>query len=231
MGRYMRARYAGFCTHCQYKFQPNSWIYWDSDSRKAWHEKCWEEHGADAAPAKPNPDAVTVVFRAEVREGQVFRHKETGKALRVEAVRFVPENEDLDQFFPEWHASCVPATDEETAALVAREELRRRRKEAAAELLAIKKQVQSEGERPAGQNAPEGDRAIDTETVYGGGDWFVIGEQWIWYVLNNGRDGDDWSLNNVRTGGAGAIGWRLPHDEAMAQRLRELEALLDGVRP
>ncbi|MBK7814503.1 MAG: hypothetical protein IPJ52_09450 [Rhodocyclaceae bacterium] len=32
---------------------------------------------------------------------------------------------------------------------------------------------------------------------------------------NNGMDGDNWSANNVRTGGAGAIGWRMPRtDEA-----------------
>lgn len=40
--------------------------------------------------------------------------------------------------------------------------------------------------------------------------------------MNNGRDGDNWSRNNVTTGGAGAIGWRIPYDEAVACELREL---------
>jgi hypothetical protein len=59
---------------------------------------------------------------------------------------------------------------------------------------------------------------IDSKTaIYGGGSWVVIepDEQHFWYVDNNGADGDDWSHNNVQTGGAGALGWRLPYtDEA-----------------
>lgn len=56
-----------------------------------------------------------------------------------------------------------------------------------------------------------------TSLGYGGGTWVVIepGENYFWYVKNNGADGDDWSRNNVLTGGAGAIGYRLPMtDEA-----------------
>jgi hypothetical protein len=44
--------------------------------------------------------------------------------------------------------------------------------------------------------------------LYGGGEWIQIepdGRSY-WYVVNNGADGDDWSVNNVVTGGAGAIG-------------------------
>ena len=51
--------------------------------------------------------------------------------------------------------------------------------------------------------------------LYGGGVWVVIepGGQHFWYVENNGADGDDWSRNNVSTGGAGAIGYRVPYTE------------------
>jgi hypothetical protein len=51
--------------------------------------------------------------------------------------------------------------------------------------------------------------------AYGGGEWVVIepDEKHFWYVLNNGADGDDWSRNNVQTGGAGAIGRRVPLTE------------------
>jgi hypothetical protein len=45
---------------------------------------------------------------------------------------------------------------------------------------------------------------------------------WIWHVLNNGRDGDDWSSNNVRTGGAGGIGRRLPYSAELDAEIREL---------
>ncbi len=44
----------------------------------------------------------------------------------------------------------------------------------------------------------------------------------IWYVINNGADGDDWGANNVRTGGAGAIGRRLPWSEELEQRIRSV---------
>ncbi|OHD25086.1 MAG: hypothetical protein A2Y38_02765 [Spirochaetes bacterium GWB1_59_5] len=55
--------------------------------------------------------------------------------------------------------------------------------------------------------------------IYGGGIWVVIepDKRHFWYVINNGADGDDWSSNNVLTGGAGAIGRKVPlTDEALA---------------
>lgn len=84
------------------------------------------------------------------------------------------------------------------------------------------KQIREKGVRPDGENLPEGEKLLDTGNVYGGGDWFVIGEDRIWYVENNGMDGDNWALNNVRTGGAGAIGWHIPFDEQMAGCLRQM---------
>lgn len=73
--------------------------------------------------------------------------------------------------------------------------------------------VQGTGHRPPGEEI-----YIDKNSIgYGGGTWVVIepGENYFWYVKNNGADGDDWSHNNVQTGGAGAIGYRLPMtDEA-----------------
>ena len=38
-------------------------------------------------------------------------------------------------------------------------------------------------------------------------------------MKNNGGDGDNWELNNVRNRRAGAIGWRVPYDETLAGRL------------
>jgi hypothetical protein len=86
-------------------------------------------------------------------------------------------------------------------------------------LAAIKADIKARGERPDGSNVPEGVRVHDTQNLYGGGDWFVVGSDWIWYVQNNGMDGDDWAVNNVRTGGAGAIGWRVPYDPELAAKL------------
>jgi len=79
-----------------------------------------------------------------------------------------------------------------------------------------------DGVRPEGEHIPEGERVLDTANIYGGGDWFVIGPERIWYVRNNGADGDNWSANNVRTGGAGAIGWYIQFDAQIADHLQTL---------
>lgn len=60
------------------------------------------------------------------------------------------------------------------------------------------------------------------ENIYGGGQWWIIQKNWIWKIQNNGHDGDDWSMNNVNTGGAGAIGVRVPYSEELAQKIRSL---------
>lgn len=72
----------------------------------------------------------------------------------------------------------------------------------------------------------KGERLIDSGNIYGGGSWFVIESDYIWYVRNNGGDGAMWDANNVQTGGAGAIGWRVPANERLAAELRRLEAVL-----
>ena len=56
----------------------------------------------------------------------------------------------------------------------------------------------------------------------------MMGQQWIWYVRNNGAEGDNWAANNVRTGGAGAMGWRISHSDDLREKLKHLEAVLDG---
>ena len=115
-----------------------------------------------------------------------------------------------------------PATAEEAAPLLEREEKRRMATEAGKRRSTLADKIRSEGSIPPGKHIPEGERVSDTSNVYGGGDWFVIGDDYIWYVENNGMEGDDWSLNNVQTGGAGAIGWRVPYDEDLAEQIRSL---------
>ena len=60
---------------------------------------------------------------------------------------------------------------------------------------------------------------LDTFNSYGGGKKILDDGDCVWYVQNNGADGDDWACNNYRTGGAGAIAWR-------ARKSPELDALL-----
>lgn len=76
---------------------------------------------------------------------------------------------------------------------------------------------------------------IDPPDVYGGGSWFVVDENTkeLWYVENNGADGDDWSRNNVRTGGAGAIGRVMKWNEDIVKnikKIRDLESQLNRLR-
>jgi hypothetical protein len=75
------------------------------------------------------------------------------------------------------------------------------------------------GERPVGDYILHGETIYDTMNIYGGGVMIVAtADGFLWCVQNNGMDGDNWSHNNVRTGGAGAIGWRLPAtDELIAE--------------
>jgi hypothetical protein len=87
---------------------------------------------------------------------------------------------------------------------------------------AIEESIRKDGTIPSGSHRPSGNKLdIKPQNLYGGGEWLVVEPDHVWFVLNNGADGDDWSRNNVETGGAGAIGWRAP-------LTGELKAMIDG---
>lgn len=90
----------------------------------------------------------------------------------------------------------------------------------------VRGQIQNGGDKPVGPVVIDGKRYMDTSNAYGGGDWFEITDDAIWYVQNNGSDGDDWNRNNVRTGGAGAIGWMIPYRDDVAKKIRDLDKKL-----
>lgn len=118
------------------------------------------------------------------------------------------------------------ATPEEVADLEHRETARDARREVAEQARNLAKHVQDSGTRPdpaKGQQVVQGETLLDTQTIYGGGDWWVIQPDKIWYIRNNGADGDNWVVNNVRTGGAGAIGWYVPYSDELARELRAAE--------
>ncbi len=52
-----------------------------------------------------------------------------------------------------------------------------------------------------------------TDHEFGEGQLFLINESYIWYIINNGRKDDDYTLNNIKTTGPGAVGFRIPYDE------------------
>ncbi|MBI3654029.1 MAG: hypothetical protein HY231_23610 [Acidobacteria bacterium] len=125
-----------------------------------------------------------------------------------------------------YYATCRPATDEESAPLRARIAEQQKLREAEVRRKAFAKQISETGIFPE-QADPQGDRITDRQNIYGGGDWFVLGEDRIWYVRNNGHDGDDWSRNNIGTGGAGALGWYVERTDALANELLTIEQALD----
>lgn len=57
-----------------------------------------------------------------------------------------------------------------------------------------------------------GDVIYDDFNAYGSGDKIVVDDSLAWYIVNNGMDGDDWSRNNVITGGGGGYAWRCDAD-------------------
>ena len=81
-----------------------------------------------------------------------------------------------------------------------------------------------EGERPAGKNTPEGEIIPfgNGHVATGGERWFVVGPSYVWAVQNNGRDDDNWVLNNVETGGPGAIGARVMAEEDVVDSIKTL---------
>lgn len=49
---------------------------------------------------------------------------------------------------------------------------------------------------------------------YGGGHLFIIMKKSIWYIMNNGREENNWNVNNIEIDGAGgAIGFKIAYDE------------------
>jgi hypothetical protein len=195
------------------------------------------------ATAPKADDEVKMYFVSHNRNGgpaigTALKAKD-GKIVTVvrKTARFVNQDEvdDMDDFSnggrPYWSvtAYCRLATEDEAAPVLAAIAKAEEVKIAKKRVQEIKDMfVKSEFLAPKipGGYILDGERLIDTATVYGGGDWFVIEDDSIWFVRNNGGDGDCWDLNNVRTGGAGGIGWKLPMDEALVAELRKLDALL-----
>jgi len=104
------------------------------------------------------------------------------------------------------------------------------KKEKQKEIRALKELVEAgeypnpeilENERVRLLEYPTGDNFVITPfNLYGSGEEFVINSNYIWLIQNNGADGDNWSWNNIRTGGAGAIGHRVPYNESTANRIK-----------
>ncbi len=124
-------------------------------------------------------------------------------------------------------AACRPATEEEAAPLKAVIAENERRRKAEVTRKAIAKLIRETGTFPESAN-PSGLVVTDRQNIYGGGNWFIVGSDKIWYVQNNGHDGDDWSCNNIGTGGAGAIGWFVEKTPELVEQIFDFEKVLDA---
>lgn len=62
---------------------------------------------------------------------------------------------------------------------------------------------------------------IKGHNIYGSGMYFIKKDGYLYFIKNNGMDGDDWSRNNFETAGAGAIATCLPLSEDVEAWLKE----------
>jgi hypothetical protein len=96
-----------------------------------------------------------------------------------------------------------------------RDELKNRIDEAFknAEYPTEEKQIQIDGKDYEDPTTPK--------NIYGGGSWYTVTEKYIYFVQNNGADGDDWGRNNIATAGAGAIGIRIQYNKEIEDLIKE----------
>jgi hypothetical protein len=200
-------------------------------------KKQWAKENAERAATQAKRRQMRVLFphsmlpamNTPVCHGNlVIVFESTGKSFRISEHHPSTEGGHLLGYEGEYGCYCYyrEATAEEISALESQEaetqaktETEKARNQA---VETVKSQIIEYGERPDGWHDVDGERLFNTQDIYGGGSWFVITDAHIWYVRNNGMDGDNWSANNIRTGGAGAIGYRIPYSIELAEQLREL---------
>ena len=124
-------------------------------------------------------------------------------------------------------AYCREAKPEEAQELIREEHDYMNRNSANKRLKEIIFDIKKHGNVPKNADPKGKTYIVEPITLYGGGSWIVINNDDLWFVENNGADGDDWSLNNVSTGGAGAIGWTIKDKELSFELSNLLENSLN----
>lgn len=66
---------------------------------------------------------------------------------------------------------------------------------------------------------------INGHNIYGSGTLLFADDSYLYVIDNNGMDGDDWSRNNLGTGGAGAIAYRTPLTKEVERWLHDCKTL------
>jgi len=95
-----------------------------------------------------------------------------------------------------------------------------------AKITEMKKDIQENGVEAIG-DIPEGEIILNTFDNYGNGEMIVKTETEVWYIRNNGADGDDWSRNKIKTGGAGGYGWKiLIADKKRKEKIKRINEII-----
>ena len=223
----IKAKFAGKCTVCGNSFSAGEEIEWSRDAGAS-HIECGEElTRVESTQQTYKVSCGSGYGGHEFYVGQVLRNKQGvgPEYLTVLASRQVYLREDGMSFGVGdeegyiYSATCREATSNETAPVIAAEKRAVERKAAMQRLQEIAHMIEITGTKPEGDNHPKGtvlDMSSGGERLYGGGSWFVIGTDAIWYVRNNSRDGDCWAWNNVVPGG---LGWNIPFTQALADEI------------
>ncbi len=233
-GNSFSARYAGECADCNNQIEPGQMARYRYPEKVLCHLKCSPSEPAESAPYTLSGGSgygchgwhkgQIVRVKPDRYEGHEYLYvvSASSRYVREEGMSFGVGDEQGHLYT----AKCRAATETESAPLRAEIADRKDRQNATKRKEEIAVKIQAEGDLPEGIYEPQGKRLLDTQNLYGGGDWFVVGADYIWYIRNNGADGDDWSRNNVRTGGAGAIGWRVPLNPGWASDLEAIAEIL-----
>lgn len=146
--RAMTARYNGTCGACGEDIRAGEQIAYDGDHRVAYHAAC---EAVALAPApywltvnaeRGAPAIGQVIATPRGRDGQPYpAHRDYPAHLVVVRRRYVPANEDNDDFEDRWSVDCRQATAEEAAPLIEAARRAAIRRDAAQQLKVIERQV------------------------------------------------------------------------------------------
>ncbi len=233
------ARYPGRCAKCGQPIRPGQPINWYPQTRQTTHVTCSATKSETTTTTQE-----AAPYHLSGGEGYGYTGWHRGQVVRTpQRLR--------EQGYPEWlyvlrtgqryyredgmsfgvgdesgyvySAECREATPEEAAPHIEATRRQAEIKAAKVRVAEIARQIRQFGERPERNEAnAQGEQLLGERTIYGGGEWFVVAEDGVWYVQGNSGDGDDWSASNL----PGAIGWRIPLDRALAEELRRLAAIL-----
>lgn len=170
-------------------------------------------------------------FSGPYREGDIIERD--GKYYKIVRVGEFYEPDSLSfggwedgQMMYEAHADCRKVTEKEIEEFKKEkaekerkiieqkeerkriESLKKEKSDTLNEIVAfIKKGRLNESKKILSEIEVGGKIVLDTFTMYGFGEKIILKDDVCWFVINNGGDGSDWSINSISTGGAGAYGY------------------------